>query len=135
MPGSVRTRVRAAPGCASRNCAALLQYEGTCSGRDRLAVTNCPVHRAGRSAPTRPAAATAATVPTILHRRATAATPAPRRTATPRTTSGVARLVLRSARPAVEFAELALTTRPNGEGSDKGWAPTARIVPTRMRAT
>ncbi len=47
----------------------------------------------------------------------------------------MARLVLRSASPAVELADVALTTRPNGEGSDNGWAPTARTVPTRMRLT
>src|SRR5580658_10899100 len=120
MPGSVSTRVCAAPGWLSRNFAASVQYEGTCSGRDQLVVTNWPVHKAGRSAATRPITATAEIAPATFHRRANAATPAPKSTAMPRMTSGEARLVLRSASPAVEPDEVALMTRPSGDGSERG---------------
>lgn len=51
----------------------------------------------------------------------------------PSTTRGVARLVLRSAAPTVEPVAAVFTKLPRGEGSENGWAPTERIVPTTTR--
>ena len=115
--------------------AAALQYDGMVSGRALFDATNCPVHSAGRSAATSPATTTAVTSPTTFQRRNRADTAPPRSTARPSTTSGVARLVLRSANPTVDPVAPALTSAPSGEGFDRGLAPTAMTVPISTSAT
>src|SRR3984957_15196397 len=120
------------PGWVALRCLmAASWYEGSDAGWGKLLAIVSPRKRDGLLATTRPATRMAVMRPAMWKRDHSAVSPLPRSMKSASRTSGVARSVERSARPAVVFVMNDLRTPPTAVGWENGKGPTERINPTK----
>ena len=109
-------------------------YEGSAAGCVKLLAMVSPRNSDGLLATTSPATRMAVTRPATWKRDHRAERPLPSSMKSASSTSGVARSVERSARPAVVSVMNALRTPPTAVGFENGKGPTERISPTKSRS-
>src|SRR5580692_987558 len=124
-----KTRV---PGWVALRCLiAASWYEGSDAGWVKPLAMKSPAKIEGLFATTSPATRRAVTSPTTWTRDHRADSPLPSNMKRAKRTSGVARSVERSARPAVVSVMNDFSTLPTAVGLENGKGPTERISPTK----